>query len=136
MSAKITLTKNYLNEDGLAFTDKDSNELYFIPNRLLDRIDPSYKLIDNEIGDVFFQVVTVATYYWATEDLLCELTERIYQRNPLMENIMENTLRAVDKFQETNKIWNKYNQEYPFEKFNGSKKEWKDAFWTYLKKKK
>lgn len=134
MEVKISITKNDVQQEGLAFMGNNGEELYFIDYSKLNRIEINYKLLDQQFGDVLFQVVTVAKHDWATKELLHELTKIIHDRYPNTEdNIIADTFCALLQFQETNKVWKQFNIDNPFENYQGTKTEWKKQFWEYLK---
>lgn len=132
---KIKITENNNGESGIDIVGKDNQSLYFIPDRHLCRLEHDYKLLNEEKGTVLLQVVRVAKFNWASKELLSELTKIIHDRSLDMEaNIFADTFSAVLQFEIINEIWNQFNKDIPFATFNGSKIDWKNQFWEYLKK--
>ena len=71
MNVRFQIDKNSLGEEGIAFIGDNLEDLYFIPTRLLYRIDYDYSVLDKFfIGNVLHYIVELYKMDWISNELL------------------------------------------------------------------
>lgn len=141
MSVSFRYAENTLGKSGINFYNDSSDDLLFIPNEYLFRVEQNYKILDiYEVGDVLIQVIRLYKCDWTTLELVNEFTAYLYQKYPsLSENLIADTFRAIKELKRIKKLEENYISSHPHEyETDASKIEyyfWKNKLQEYIRKK-
>ncbi len=115
MNVRFQIHKNSFGEEGIAFIGENNEDLYFIPQRLLYRVDHNFRILDKYfIGDVLHYIVELYKMDWISMKILDELTKYIQDSFPSIEpDLIADTYRAINEFKKIEIIDNNFLKDNP-----------------------
>lgn len=138
MNAKLKISKNSNDEEGLSFYDEDNNDLYFISIRHLFSIDENYSMNEKNYGDVLTQLIRLAKKPWINKSLLEDVMKFMLDcKKDIDTNIIADTFLVIRDINKINILFLEYSLINPIPEYfnNIDKTQWRKEFKKYIKNK-
>lgn len=139
MSVGFRYAENTLGKRGINFYDDKCDDLLFIPNEHLFRVEQNYKILDiYEVGDVLIQIIRLFKCEWTTNRLVNEFTAYLYKKYPNMsEDLIADTFRAINELKRIKSLEESFISTHPGEQVSDATKIeyyfWKNKLQAYIR---